>query len=162
MAGRTASSITKHAYRLFNPRAGPTEPNRPVQDEFDESDIWGSPVQLPPANQVRSIPTGRFSRKKPDQTNQQTGPCSLPVNIPDWSKILGAEAHGGNNSFADNYQFWDEEVDRVGSLIPPHEFLTVNRAIPTSSVQEGIGRTLKGRDLRRVRDAVWERTGFEA
>lgn len=162
MAGRSAPSITKHAYRLFTPRTGPIEPTRSVQDEFDESDIWGtSPVQLSPATPTRSIATSRFTRKKPDQTSQQTGPCSLPVSIPDWSKILG-KAHRGNCSFVDNNQFWDEEVDPIGPLIPPHEFLSINCTIPTSSVQEGIGRTLKGRDLRRVRDAVWERTGFQA
>jgi Senescence regulator len=161
MAGRSTSSMTKHAYRLFNPGTGPTEPNRPVQDEFNETDIWGSPGQLPPANQNWSIPTGRYSCKIPDQTSVQTGPCSLPVNIPDWSKILG-EAHQGHSTFVDKYKFWDDEVDRAGSLIPPHEFLSMNRTIPASSVQEGIGRTLKGRDLRRVRDAVWERTGFQA
>jgi len=28
-------------------------------------------------------------------------------------------------------------------------------------VVEGAGRTLKGRDMSRVRDAVWSRTGFD-
>ncbi|GMN24762.1 hypothetical protein TIFTF001_000695 [Ficus carica] len=30
-----------------------------------------------------------------------------------------------------------------------------------ASLPEGIGRTLKGRDLSRVRNAIWEKTGFE-
>jgi hypothetical protein len=30
-----------------------------------------------------------------------------------------------------------------------------------ASVVEGAGRTLKGRDMSRVRDAVWSRTGFD-
>nr|CAD1836755.1 unnamed protein product [Ananas comosus var. bracteatus] len=49
-------------------------------------------------------------------------------------------------------------------MLPPHEI--VARAwgdgtpMMTSSVLEGVGRTLKGRDLRRVRNAVLRQTGF--
>ncbi|KAJ4800484.1 hypothetical protein LUZ62_051730 [Rhynchospora pubera] len=160
MAGRTAPAMAKY-YRMFTPRTSTVEQTVPVQDEFDESDIWDSPVQIPPAKQTWSIPTGRSGRKKPGQNSHHTGPCSLPVNVPDWSKILG-EAHTGNNGFVNSNQFWDDEVDMAGTMVPPHEFLSINRSFPTSSVQEGIGRTLKGRDLRRVRDAVWEKTGFQA
>jgi hypothetical protein len=35
------------------------------------------------------------------------------------------------------------------------------RAAASFSVREGAGRTLKGRDLRRVRNAIWEKTGFQ-
>ncbi|CAI0453018.1 unnamed protein product [Linum tenue] len=33
--------------------------------------------------------------------------------------------------------------------------------IASFSVHEGVGRTLKGRDLSRVRNAIWEKTGFQ-
>jgi hypothetical protein len=46
-------------------------------------------------------------------------------------------------------------------MVPPHELAWRGRAA-SMSVHEGIGRTLKGRDLSRVRDAVWKKTGFEA
>ncbi|WMV44728.1 hypothetical protein MTR67_038113 [Solanum verrucosum] len=44
--------------------------------------------------------------------------------------------------------------------IPPHEYLARTR-VASFSVHEGIGRTLKGRDLSRVRNAIWKKIGFE-
>lgn len=53
----------------------------------------------------------------------------------------------------------DEEEE--GEIrVPPHEYLARRRGA-SFSVQEGIGRTLKGRDLRSVRNAIWEKTGFQ-
>lgn len=58
----------------------------------------------------------------------------------------------------------EEEVGRHGDdemeeMVPPH--VIVARSHMTSfSVLEGAGRTLKGRDLRRVRNAVLQKTGF--
>ncbi|KAL5716045.1 hypothetical protein ACHQM5_017784 [Ranunculus cassubicifolius] len=48
----------------------------------------------------------------------------------------------------------------------PHEYLLARQLRRTQTacsffVREGRGRTLKGRDLSRVRDAIWEQTGFE-
>ncbi|CAI0540623.1 unnamed protein product [Linum tenue] len=37
----------------------------------------------------------------------------------------------------------------------------VRTRIASFSVHEGVGRTLKGRDLSRVRNAIWEKTGFQ-
>jgi hypothetical protein len=49
-------------------------------------------------------------------------------------------------------------------MLPPHEMVARARArespMTTFSVLEGAGRTLKGRDLRQVRNAVWRKTGF--
>ncbi|XP_050370998.1 uncharacterized protein LOC126788998 [Argentina anserina] len=56
----------------------------------------------------------------------------------------------------------DEEEDD-GEMLPPHEIVARSSAHSPAvaySVLEGVGRTLKGRDLRRVRNAVWRRTGF--
>ncbi|EPS65354.1 hypothetical protein M569_09423, partial [Genlisea aurea] len=50
------------------------------------------------------------------------------------------------------------EDGRDDEIVPPH--VMVARAHVTFSVFEGAGRTLKGRDLRRVRNAVFRRTGF--
>jgi Senescence regulator len=56
------------------------------------------------------------------------------------------------------------ERDRIGEdemeeIVPPH--VIVARSHMTSfSVLEGAGRTLKGRDLRSVRNAVLQKTGF--
>jgi len=80
---------------------------------------------------------------------------SAPVNVPDWSKILrGHSAESMHDS---------DEDDRVGDsgMEPPHEYLARSRQMNAMSVFEGVGRTLKGRDMSRVRDAVWSQTGFE-
>lgn len=48
-------------------------------------------------------------------------------------------------------------------MLPPHEIVARNSAqspVLACSVLEGAGRTLKGRDLRQVRNAVWRQTGF--
>ncbi|KAL5213710.1 hypothetical protein ABZP36_002862 [Zizania latifolia] len=66
---------------------------------------------------------------------------------------------------------WDELDDddflRNGdaAMLPPHEMVaraSAGGAGPAApfSMLEGAGRTLKGRDLRRVRDAVLRQTGF--
>ncbi|BAT11335.1 Os10g0481000 [Oryza sativa Japonica Group] len=56
----------------------------------------------------------------------------------------------------------DEECRGGLGWVPPHELLLCReRAAASFSVREGAGRTLKGRDLRRVRNAIWEKTGFQ-
>ncbi|KAI9108572.1 hypothetical protein K1719_020456 [Acacia pycnantha] len=57
----------------------------------------------------------------------------------------------------------DEEGDEFDSKLPPHEFIARRLArshISSFSVFEGVGRTLKGRDLSKVRNAVLTKTGF--
>lgn len=70
------------------------------------------------------------------------------MNIPDWSKLR-------NRSFEE-----EDEDDDEGAVLPPHEVVW-RRRVDSFSVVEGIGRTLKGRDLSRVRNAVWAQTGFQ-
>lgn len=83
---------------------------------------------------------------------------SAPVNVPDWSKIYRVNSV---ESLVDS----DEGLDENGAeIVPPHEYLAReyarSRNTATNSVFEGVGRKLKGRDLSRVRDAVWSQTGF--
>lgn len=83
---------------------------------------------------------------------------SAPVNVPDWSKIYRVDSV---ESMHDSDDITD---DQDSDMVPPHEYLA--RAYERShnsaanSVFVGVGRTLKGRDLSRVRDAVWSQTGF--
>ncbi|PHT53415.1 hypothetical protein CQW23_07877 [Capsicum baccatum] len=77
---------------------------------------------------------------------------SAPVNVPVWQKKNGPV--GGLDRF-------DEvEADELENeeMVPPH--MMVAQSHVTFSVFEGVGRTLKGRDLRRVRNAVFQKTGF--
>ena len=56
-----------------------------------------------------------------------------------------------------------EEDDEYDPKLPPHEFIATRLArsqISSFSVLEGVGRTLKGRDLSKVRNAVLTKTGF--
>ncbi|KAL3522007.1 hypothetical protein ACH5RR_014841 [Cinchona calisaya] len=84
---------------------------------------------------------------------------SAPVNVPDWSKIYRVDSveslHDSDNGTDDPESEW----------VPPHEYLAReyarSRKTAANSVFEGVGRTLKGRDLSRVRDAVWSQTGFD-
>ncbi|KAE8728687.1 hypothetical protein F3Y22_tig00004111pilonHSYRG00085 [Hibiscus syriacus] len=81
---------------------------------------------------------------------------SAPLNVPDWSKIYRA----------DSLESMHDSDDDGGEsdMMPPHEYLAREYARRKksggASVCEGVGRTLKGRDMRRVRDAVWSQTGF--
>ncbi|KAF7840629.1 Senescence regulator [Senna tora] len=85
---------------------------------------------------------------------------SAPVNVPDWSKILRVDSVESLHEMDDGDCDGDES-----EMVPPHEYLAREyargRKMAANSVFEGVGRTLKGRDLRRVRDAVWSQTGFD-
>ncbi|GJY34062.1 putative senescence regulator S40 [Tanacetum coccineum] len=76
---------------------------------------------------------------------------SLPMNIPDWSKIMRD---------CDHVIRYDDDDDNEDDWLPPHEYLARVRSA-SFSVHEGVGRTLKGRDLSRLRNAIWKQTGFE-
>ncbi|RLM75001.1 uncharacterized protein C2845_PM15G16090 [Panicum miliaceum] len=75
---------------------------------------------------------------------------SAPVAVPAWAKAM----ESAELDFAADYEDDDGEP-----VVPPHE-MAARRAAAAASVMEGAGRTLKGRDLRRVRNAVWRTTGF--
>ncbi|KAL5227920.1 hypothetical protein ABZP36_016185 [Zizania latifolia] len=82
-------------------------------------------------------------------------PQSAPVNVPA-ARLRRSPPEVLMNKAEDD----DEEEE----MLPPHEMVARARArdspMTTFSVLEGAGRTLKGRDLRQVRNAVWRKTGF--
>lgn len=126
--------------------------------EFDESDVWNStppPIEKP----KKPIPSSRLSKKSAKRDDRGVAAASsAPVNIPDWSKILGKNCRDSGRTEIDEAS--EEEED----WLPPHELLAKQFArarIASFSLHEGIGRTLKGRDLSRVRNAIWEKTGFQ-
>lgn len=114
---------------------------------------------------------------------------SAPVNIPDWSKVYGGNDKVLNKNVKnvsrygnDNYGYYDDHEDghdevlnhddddededddgEYGTRLPPHEIIARRLArsqISSFSVFEGVGRTLKGRDLSKVRNSVLIKTGF--
>ncbi|KAK8622911.1 hypothetical protein V6N13_117808 [Hibiscus sabdariffa] len=94
---------------------------------------------------------------------------SAPVNIPDWSRFSRKNKSKKGSSWHDDEEEDDDADDRdfdddqFDSKLPPHEFLAKRLArsqVSSFSVFEGVGRKLKGRDLRKVRNAVLTKTGF--
>ncbi|CAM0906055.1 unnamed protein product [Alopecurus aequalis] len=77
--------------------------------------------------------------------------ASAPVQVPAWPNRF-AELEPEPAAPCEQQQ---EDAD---GWVPPHVYLARRQA--RASVVEGVGRTLKGRDASRVRDAVWSRTGF--
>lgn len=137
--------------------------------ELEESDIYNSARSNSPEF-LKPVQGSRLSKKPSSKSSADrviagATPSSLPVNVPDWSKILRNEYR--ENRRGDCVDYDDDEGDddsEKGMRIPPHEFLARQMArtrIASFSVHEGVGRTLKGRDLSRVRNAIWEKTGFQ-
>uniref|UniRef100_A0ACD5WGL5 Uncharacterized protein n=1 Tax=Avena sativa TaxID=4498 RepID=A0ACD5WGL5_AVESA len=82
---------------------------------------------------------------------------SAPVRVPVWpGKSASGRRAAENAKKAEESEEEDEDEDE---MVPPH-VVTARRHARSSSVLEGAGRTLKGRDLRRVRNAVLRQTGF--
>lgn len=80
--------------------------------------------------------------------------ASAPVNVPGWSKMGRVDSTDSMNGSIE----WERDESE---WIPPHEYIAREHGrTATTSVFEGVGRTLKGRDMSRVRDAVWSQTGF--
>ncbi|KAJ9181582.1 hypothetical protein P3X46_009699 [Hevea brasiliensis] len=142
--------------------------------EFDEADVWNNSNNSSAVSQLEAkkiAPSSRPSRKGGrnmvvERTSRPvTCAASLPVNIPDWSKIYREDHYRRHHKDDDQDQDSDYYGDDHGgddedARIPPHEYLARRRGA-SFSVHEGIGRTLKGRDLRQVRNAIWKIVGFE-
>ncbi|XP_044497556.1 uncharacterized protein LOC123219617 [Mangifera indica] len=160
-----------------------------MNEDFEEEDLWSFVKESeedssPKGNSADSSSAWRFTsaaRMIPRSNNMpktaheannvvQVQQSSAPMNIPDWSKIYGKNANVGssrNGSWVDNngisYNDGDNEDYDEENMVPPHEWLARKLArnkISSFSVCEGIGRTLKGRDLSKVRNAILTKTGF--
>ncbi|KAL5978594.1 hypothetical protein ACLOJK_029711, partial [Asimina triloba] len=91
---------------------------------------------------------------------REVAASSAPVNVPDWPKILRVDsAESMQDGYGAAMNGGDGDDDE---WVPPHEYLARSRrsSAAAHSVFEGVGRTLKGRDMSRVRNAVWSQTGF--
>lgn len=104
--------------------------------------------------------TAVFARPPPS-----TSPISrsAPVKVPIWtdSRWIGKGGRGFDPTAV--MEGFDEEVDEGsddGEMVPPHEIVARSHRTTTFSVFEGVGRTLKGRDLTRMRNTVMQKTGF--
>ncbi|KAI7757831.1 hypothetical protein M8C21_019278 [Ambrosia artemisiifolia] len=154
-ASRTYVGRDNHRHRYFSGE-NDAPPATNYIFEFTELDVWN--VSPSPELQKTVTPPRISNKPLPVQATVNRREVTAPVDVPDWSMILKEEINRtagsqGNDIDGDLYS-------GSGDLIPPHEYLARGR-IASFSVQEGFGRTLKGRDLSRVRNAVWKKIGFE-
>ncbi|OIS99100.1 hypothetical protein A4A49_07623 [Nicotiana attenuata] len=155
-------------------------------EEFQEEDIWGNTNNsINEKNQLnskfitskdqpsftlnprRQIPTAaKIMIPKSNKNSIQEFKIiqhSAPVKIPDWSKIYGTSLREDIGNFVTNNSWESDDQEIEENMMPPHEWLAKRlgrNQISSFSVCEGVGRTLKGRDLSRVRNAVLTKTGF--
>ncbi|KAK4760589.1 hypothetical protein SAY87_005482 [Trapa incisa] len=151
------------AYRFLSTDQIVLQPSRHDSGfEFDEYDIYGTALSDPPELRwATASHASRVSRKEAAGEGRAAA-ASLPVNVPDWSKILRGEYRESRrrDSLDDDSEGDEAYGSGEGMRVPPHELMARTRTA-SFSVHEGRGRTLKGRDLSRVRNAIWEKTGFE-
>ena len=84
--------------------------------------------------------------------------ASAPVEVPAWRSRFAVPDPEPALLFEMEMDDDDGKAG-AGGWVPPHVYLARRQA--RASVVDGAGRTLKGRDMSRVRDAVWSRTGFD-
>jgi len=104
------------------------------------------PRPRPSENMIQSMPTRKFF--------QQSAPVKVPIMPP---------SRFPRRRDVDELAVLDDDDDDGEELLPPHEIVARGSGVSprtTFSVLEGVGRTLKGRDLRQVRNAVLRQTGF--
>ncbi|KAL8228654.1 hypothetical protein R6Q57_013554 [Mikania cordata] len=118
---------------------------------FDDDDDSGK-MMVPSQRIVHQFRNGSGNLASPHGHHVAT---SAPVNVPDWSKIYRVDSDESMHDSDDGID--DDDLD----MVPPHEYLTRSHRSAAKSVFEGVGRTLKGRDMSRVRDAVWSQTRFD-
>ncbi|XP_027338211.1 uncharacterized protein LOC113852166 [Abrus precatorius] len=149
---------------------------RAMEDkEFDEEDVWSVNNERvesgPKTTRACKESSGSSSawrlpsapRKIPRANTASDASLvqgsSAPMDIPDWSKIYGKNCKKGSRDDGVCNKGDDEDDD----MVPPHEWIARKLArsqISSFSVCEGMGRTLKGRDLSKVRNAILTKTGF--
>ncbi|XP_078151446.1 protein S40-1-like [Carex rostrata] len=80
---------------------------------------------------------------------------SSPIGIPRSASNSSAKFSGDNGG-------WCNEEEEFSRLVPPHVLVARrnNTTRVAFSLCSGQGRTLKGRDLQRLRSTVWRMTGF--
>ncbi|CAI0398333.1 unnamed protein product [Linum tenue] len=109
----------------------------------------------PPSSSTASPSSSRLIPKPPQDRHQH--PQSAPINVP---ILASAMARRRNREF-DEIDELDEDEGYDGEMLPPHEIVARTQSpILSCPVLEGAGRTLKGRDLKQVRNAIWRKTGF--
>lgn len=143
--------------------------------EYHESDMWSDNLIEPESDRNGWTPTPEYrnigglsmafsggltsSERRRQPESRHVVAASAPVNVPDWNRFRHQESV---EAASESENEWGSTNNGdAGEVVPPHLYLARTHGTGVaSSVFEGVGRTLKGRDMRRVRDAVWSQTGF--
>ncbi|KAL8032357.1 hypothetical protein ABFX02_13G090600 [Erythranthe guttata] len=127
-----------------------------MAEEFQESEVifhhGGDYVDEPSRNYKAAAEKKKL---KPNNNKNNSAAAAAPVSIPEnvsrnsWLRYIDQSDFAGDD-------------DDDGEMVPPH--IIVGRRVAGKmmafSVCTGNGRTLKGRDLSRVRNSVLRMTGF--
>ncbi|XAR64721.1 hypothetical protein NMG60_11008514 [Bertholletia excelsa] len=120
---------------------------------YRKPSISSSPTASPSSRLLPVIPKPPAEREYSQSMPARKFHPSAPIRVP----VIPRKVRNGEFAEVD---LDNEEEDE---MLPPHEIVARGSAKSpktTFSVLEGVGRTLKGRDLRQVRNAVWRQTGF--
>ncbi|KAL0671181.1 hypothetical protein Bca4012_033885 [Brassica carinata] len=137
-----------------------------MAEEFDEAEVVFSEDLSSVLSRDNDDENGLFGLKERNKSRRIVKrkekvtalSSSLPVNIPENMFRRHVEKEEGEHSEEEEYS------NGRGEIVPPH--VIVGRRIQGEggqmafSVCSGSGRTLKGRDLSRVRNSVLRLTGF--
>ncbi|XP_022767040.1 uncharacterized protein LOC111311692 [Durio zibethinus] len=120
--------------------------------------LYRKPIIPSSSSTVKVGPTiPRATSQEREYSRKLQQQQSAPVNVPLLSVAVARER---NKKFLE-VDYYDEDGEQ--EMLPPHEIVARGSGVSpktTFSVLEGVGRTLKGRDLRQVRNAIWRKTGF--
>ncbi|KAH0776412.1 hypothetical protein KY290_007823 [Solanum tuberosum] len=135
--------------------------------DFQEEDIWSQHVVKKKLSITsKMIPKAKIATISNNESTHVPKQSSAPINISDMSNIYKKKSSSTfmkNGSYRHSGSVEEDEDCDVIEMLPPHEYLAKRVArsqIDPPSMCEGVGRTLKGRDLIRMRNAILIKTGF--
>ncbi|XP_078151445.1 protein S40-1-like [Carex rostrata] len=122
-------------------------------EEFLEAEVlWPEKISKKSSFSEETISNFADRRSRDVQHNSEIPPSS-PITIP-----CSPSSH---HHFSRESTKWGYE-EECTELVPPHVMVSrkSNGGEIAISLRSGQGRTLRGRELRHIRNAVWRMTGF--
>ncbi|KAJ4730707.1 hypothetical protein LUZ62_038786 [Rhynchospora pubera] len=120
-------------------------------EEFLEAEVLWPETLSSDSNFSEKTISNYADRQNQDSQNENGSIASSPVTIPGGSSLhLSCERR----------KWWYDE--ECAELVPPHVMVSrrSNDGKVAVSLRTGQGRTLRGRELWHIRNAVWKMTGF--
>ncbi|KAL7127096.1 hypothetical protein ABFS83_14G232000 [Erythranthe nasuta] len=163
--GRSHYGILAALNENLKTRSGPE--TRPVFNHkaSTSASVSSSPTSTSPAASTSSSRIMTIPKRPPPPPpfeRMRLQLQSAPVNVPVMPADLMRRARDLDDTISEADDEDGEEGD--GVRLPPHEIVALrdirDSPLLACSVLEGAGRTLKGKDLRQVRNAIWRKTGF--